>query len=124
MNRGEGKFYVIFALLLLAAVVYGVVQFGPVFQRKWKMGKEMDDGLRTAFAREGIDHVVEALIHKADVMGLPPLTADDFNCDDCEVETMSKFTLDYTETIHFPGNKDYEMPIHIEINIKIPPPPF
>ena len=123
-NRGEGKFYVILGLLLLAGLVYGVVLFGPVFQRKWKFGNDMEDTLRVGFAREGADKVISDSIHKAQALGLPPLTEDDFTCDPCEVDQMSNFTCDYTEKIEFPGGKVYEMPIHIEVKIKIPPPAF
>ena len=123
-NRGEGKFYVIIAFLMLAALIYGVVLFGPVFQRKWKFGNDMEETLRIGFAREGPDKVIADSIHKAKALGLPPLTEENFTCDDCEVGQMSNFTCDYTEKIEFPGDKVYVMPMHTEVKIKIPPPAF
>lgn len=124
MNRGEGKYYVILGLLIVAGLVYAIVLFGPVYQRKLKFANDMEDTLRVEFARGGLEQVVPDVINKAKELGLPPLTADDFNCDDCEVQKESTFTCDYKEQIEFPGDKVYVMPIHIEVKIKIPPAPF
>ena len=123
MNRGEGKFYVIIGIVIVGIVVYGVSLFGPVFQRKWKFDNDMEETLRLGFAREGIDKVIADSIHKAKILGLQ-LTEENFTCDPCEMDQMSSFTCDYTEKIEFPGDKVYEMPIHIEVKIKIPPPAF
>ncbi len=124
MNRGAGKFYVIFAILLVGGLVYGITLFGPVYQHQWRLEKEMEEILRTEYARQGEEKVVEDLIQKAQEFELPPLTPDNFSCEDCEVDKMSTFTCDYTERINFPGDKFYDMPIHVEVNIKIPPPAF
>jgi len=124
MNRGQSKFWVIVAVLIVGGLVYGVVLFGPIYQHKWKFDKEMEDTLRIEYARQGEDKVIEDLIRKAQAIGLPHLTEENFNCAECEAEKMSTFTCDYKERIEFPGGNFYDMPIHIEIRIKIPPPAF
>ncbi|OGP59193.1 MAG: hypothetical protein A2V67_07815 [Deltaproteobacteria bacterium RBG_13_61_14] len=124
MNRGEGKFYVIAAILIVAVTVTGVVMLGPVYQRKWKFGKQMEEDLR-AFDATGEERMYEDMIREARAIRLPPLTVDDFYFEGGEVGQPALLQCEYIENIKLPGGRIYPMRILIEINIaKLPTRPF
>jgi hypothetical protein len=120
MNRGQGKLFVIVAILIVAVAVTGVVMVGPVYQRKWKFGKQMEDDLR-AFDATGEENMYEELIREARAVNLPPLTVDDFYFEGGEVGQPALLQCEYIENIKLPGGRIYPMRILIEINIaKLP----
>ena len=124
MNRGEGKYYVIIAILFVAALVYGVVLFGPVYQHKWKFHQDMEETVRM-FDKIGEEEMYAFLIRKAKALGLPPLTEENFYWEGGEVGQPALLQCEYYETINFPGGKTYKMRILVEEKIdKLPPRSF
>lgn len=124
MNRGQGKLFVIIAILIVATAITGVVLLGPIYQHKWKFGKAMEDGLR-GFDSTGEDKMYENLITVARELGLPRLSEDNFYFEGGEVGQPALLQCEYIENIHLPGGRPYPMRILIEIPIaKLPARPF
>lgn len=120
MNRGEGKFIIVVLLLVLATVIGGVVVVGPVYQRKWKYGKMMEEALR-AFDATGEYKMYENLIRQAKEVGLPPLTEEDFYFEGGEVGKPALLQCEYIENLKLPGGRIRPMRILIEVYIpKLP----
>lgn len=118
MRRGGTKFNIIILLLIFVIVGYGTAKFGGPYLRKEKFEKEMENFMRR-YARMGESLMIADLIKQAEVIGLPPLTKDNFHFEG-DVGVDSVLTCTYVEQIKFPGGKVYNWQLVAEKRMKIP----
>lgn len=88
-------------LLALGVLGYCLIKIGPGYYRAWRFQLAMDKAFQEYKGVEE-DLLIETLIHKADSLGLPELSPDNFTCD-CEPGAESTLEVEYTEAVSFPA---------------------
>jgi hypothetical protein len=106
------------AILVLGLLGYGLIRIGPVYYREWRFQLAMDKALRGDDASNET-FMIDNLIRKAELLGLPPLTPDNFTCD-CEPGTEAILQCAYTEPVRFPGGLIFSMKREIEVRAPLP----
>jgi len=121
MNHRRSPTGKIVAILVLALLGYGLIQFGPVYYRAWRFELAMDKALRNDYTPDQA-FLIDTLIRKAEALGLPPLTGENFQCD-CAPGTEGVLQCSYTEIVHFPPGRVVTLKQEIEVHAPIPTEP-